>query len=351
MSLLANYYDGKSSRRHAVNARLDGDRLRISGDGVERSAALHELRVSEPMGDAPRLLTFPDGAFCEFGDHAGLGALLEQTGFQDHFVVRWQYSRRWILASLVLCVAIFFAGYRWGLPWLSGKLADDTPEIVLKSISEQVLESLDSHFLAPSALAPERQDALSARFAALKPPTGNPLGHRVVFRANRAMPANAIALPSGTIILTDDLVRLSANDHELMAVLAHELGHVQARHGMRLILQGSLVGLVTAWFVGDVSSAIAAAPAALLQANYSREFEREADEFARRMLADNDLSSQCLADILLRLENASADQSGVGGEAKLSDYLASHPATAERFDALRDRPCEQEARLNARQGG
>lgn len=338
MSLFANYYDGKSSRTHAVRVLLDGDQLRISGDGVERSAALHELRVSEPMGDAPRLLTFADGAFCEFDDHAGLGALLEQTGFQDHFVVRWQYSRRWILASVVLCVAVFLAGYRWGLPWVSGKLADETPEIVLEAISEQVLQSLDGHFLAPSALAPQRQDALSARFAALQPPTGSAPGHRVVFRANRAMPANAIALPSGTIILTDDLVRLSANDSELLAVLAHELGHVQARHGMRLILQGSIVGLITAWFVGDVSSAVAAAPAALLQANYSREFERAADDFARRMLAENGLSAQCLADILSRLENA--DSAAVGRDARLPDFLASHPATGKRLAALRDRPCE-----------
>jgi len=340
VSLLADYYDGKSTRRHAVVVLLEGDHIQISGEGIERAAVLHELRISEPMGNAPRLITFPDGAFCEINDHARFQALLGQTGFQDHFVVRWQYSLRWIVVSVVLCLAVFFAGYRWGLPWVSEKLAADMPEMVLQSVSDQALASLDGHFLAPSKLSLARQEALSARFAALKPPVGYPVGHRVIFRANRAMRANAIALPSGTIILTDDLVTLSANDSELMGVLAHELGHVQARHGMRLVLQSSIVGLITAWFVGDISSAIAAAPAALLQASYSREFEREADEFASRMLESNAISPRCLADILLRMEKAIPEAATGGRDAKFSDYLASHPATAERLDVLQGRPCE-----------
>ena len=340
MSLPANYYDGKSTRRHAVVFLLEGNHIRISGEGVQREAGLHELRISEPMGNAPRLVTFPDGAFCEIHDHAGLGALLQQTGFQDHFVVRWQYSPRWIAVSIVLCLAVFLAGYRWGLPWVSEKLAKDIPEIVLQSVSDQVLASLDSHFLAPSKLSLTRQETLSARFAALSPPPGNPVAHRVVFRANRAMRANAFALPSGTIILTDDLVTLSANDNELMGVLAHELGHVQARHGMRLVIQGSIVGIITAWFIGDISSAIAAAPAALLQANYSREFEREADEFAARMLENNGISAQCLADILLQMEKTNPETATSKHSATFSHYLASHPATTERLEVLRGKPCK-----------
>ncbi|MEI7614717.1 MAG: M48 family metallopeptidase [Betaproteobacteria bacterium] len=340
MSLLADYYDGKSTRRHAVIFQLEGDRLRISGEGIERAALLHELRISEPLGGAPRLVTFPDGAFCEIHDQAGLQALLQQTGFQDHFVVRWQYSLRWIAISVVLCLAVFFACYRWGLPWVSEKIAAEMPDIVLQSVSDQVLASLDRHFLAPSKLPSAHQEALSARFAALTPPAGNPVVHRVIFRANRTMQANAIALPSGTIILTDDLVALSTKDNELMAVLAHELGHIHDRHGMRLVLQGSIVGIITAWFVGDISSVIAAAPAALLQASYSREFERDADAFAARMLGGNAISPQCLADILFRMEKTHPEAAPGGSDAKFDAYLNSHPATAERLDVLRGRACE-----------
>lgn len=338
MSLSADYYDGKSTKRSSVTLRLEGEAIRICGEGVERVAALHELRVSEPMGKAPRLVSFPDGAYCEIRDHEGLQALLRQTGFEDHFVVRWQFSLRGVLAAMVLCLGVFYAGYRWGLPWAAEIIAAEMPERVLKSVSDQVLESLDGQFLAPSKLPVARQESLSARFAALRTPTGIPLAHRVIFRANRAMPANAIALPSGTIILTDDLVALATRDNELMGVLAHELGHVHARHGMRLVVQGTVVGVVAAWFFGDISSIMAAAPAALLEARYSREFEREADAFAAQMLADNAISSRCLADLLLRLEKDHADARGKAGP--VSNYLSTHPATAERLEGLQGRACE-----------
>ncbi|MEI7430444.1 MAG: M48 family metallopeptidase, partial [Betaproteobacteria bacterium] len=254
--------------------------------------------------------------------------------------VRWQYNLRWVAIAAVLCLAILLAGYRCGLPWVAEQLADEMPEIVLQSVSDQVLASLDSHLLAPSKLSPARQEELSVRFAALRPPEGNLIGHRVIFRANRAMPANAIALPSGTIILTDDLVTLSTSDNELMAVLAHELGHIHDRHGMRLVLQGSIVGIIAAWFIGDISSAIAAAPAALLHARYSREFEQAADVFAARMLAANAISPQCLADILWRMEKSHPEAASGGNDGKFNDYLSSHPATVERLDVLRGSACQ-----------
>ena len=339
MSLRADYYDGHSSKQRAVSVRLEGHSIRLQGEGVDRIAPLDELRLSEPLGDAPRLITFPDGAFCEIRDTQALGALLSQTGYRDHFVVRWQYNRRWIALSACLCLAIFYAGYRFALPWAAEKLAAQIPERALQSISMQIVESLDHHALAPSRLPYTRQEAIAARFAALRRPSGEAATHRVIFRANRAIDANAFALPDGTIILTDGLVKLAAGDSELMGVLAHELGHADARHGMRQVIQGSVVGLLTAWFVGDISSIAAAAPAALLQARYSREFERDADRFASRMLEANAISPRCLADLLERLGKPPGENTERSASAPY-DYLSSHPATGERLAALSGAPCE-----------
>ena len=89
-----------------------------------------------------------------------------------------------------------------------------------------------------------------------------------------------MALPSGTLIVTDAFVMLAANDDEIVSVLAHEAGHVEHHHGLRLVFQNSVVALVITWLVGDVSTLLAAAPTALLQAKYSRDFERDADAYA-----------------------------------------------------------------------
>lgn len=334
MSVAGDYYDGRCARRHRVRLDHAHGFLSVQGDGIERREALAELRLSEPMGAAPRLVTFSDGAFCEIRDHAGLQRLLAETGHRDACIVRWQFSLRWIAVASLLCLAALFAAYRWGLPWVSARVADTLPDSVAETISVRVLSLLDERYLAPSRLPEERQAAIAARFAALSVP-GAPTAHaHLVFRANRAMSANALALPSGTIILTDDLVALARRDSELMAVLAHELGHVEERHGLRQAVQGTLVGLLAAWFLGDVSSVVAAAPAALLEAKYSRDAEREADLFAERLLQANGISPRCLGDILLRLAQV---DSAAG---RSLDMLSTHPDPGRRAEAIAGGACE-----------
>jgi predicted Zn-dependent protease len=90
--------------------------------------------------------------------------------------------------------------------------------------------------------------------------------------------------------------------------------------------------LIVTWFVGDVSALAAAAPTALLQARYSRDLEREADDHAIRVLRRNRISTSHLAAILERLAQAHGDD---GGRGSALDYVSSHPATSERLARLR----------------
>ena len=84
--------------------------------------------------------------------------------------------------------------------------------------------------------------------------------------AARSSPA-ALALPSGDVFLTDELVTLAHDEDELRGALAHEVGHVVHRHAMRLLLENSASALVLAAILGDAGSApaiAALAPAVLL---------------------------------------------------------------------------------------
>ena len=103
---------------------------------------------------------------------------------------------------------------------------------------------------------------------------------------------------------------------------------VQRRHGLRHLLQNSVVALLITWYVGDVGALAAAAPTAILQAKYSRDFEREADDYAAESLRQNGIPLSHLADILLRLEQSH-------GGSSATSYLSSHPAAAERLERLR----------------
>jgi Zn-dependent protease with chaperone function len=125
----------------------------------------------------------------------------------------------------------------------------------------------------------------------------------------------------------------------LMGVLAHEAGHVERRHSVRLVLQNSALMLFMVWVVGDFSSIMALAPATLLQAKYSRDFEREADAFAADLLLAQGIKPARLADLLERIDASQRGKSSSSSPqgSSLLDYTSSHPATSERLDYLRSR--------------
>jgi predicted Zn-dependent protease len=196
-----------------------------------------------------------------------------------------------------------------------------------------VLAQLDRFAgLAPSSLDMERQSGLLERFAALKADMPGAENHRLLFRNAAGIGPNALALPGGTVIITDQLVSLVNDDREIDAVLAHELGHQQQHHALRQTLRSSFVIVIAAMFAGDVSSAsavVVAVPTFLLQGHYSREFESEADAFALRTLAEKGTSPAWFAQAMRTLEAFVSDQ----GESDDSPgYLSSHPQTRERID-------------------
>jgi Zn-dependent protease with chaperone function len=125
----------------------------------------------------------------------------------------------------------------------------------------------------------------------------------------------------------------------LLGVLGHELGHVQLRHGMRMVAQASLIGVATSLAWGDFSSVLAAAPALLGQAAYSRDFEREADAQAITLLRANGISPTVMIELFARLTasraaTAGAPQADPSSGAGIA--FASHPRDAERVRVFRD---------------
>lgn len=336
--LSAAYFDGRTSRRYTVTLVLDEHAVvHIVGDGVDRFEPLAAIRISEPLGGAPRVLAFADGGFCEVSDLAALEPWLRRSGHRDSPVARAQSRWSWAVGAVALLLVVLAAGYRYGVPWAAREIAERLPGPLVDQLSERSLQFLDRAVFEPSALPAARRERIGTAFRRLTPPDGLPVPHEVLFRSAPHIGANALALPSGTIVVTDELVRLTEADDEILAVLAHELGHVHERHGLRLLVESSIVGFALTWWLGDVSSLAASVPAALLQARFSREHERAADAYGARLLAANGRSPELLAGMLEKLEKSHGGPGHAArrDEAAPSDYLSSHPATRERIEALR----------------
>jgi len=326
MPISALYYDGKISRAHHVTLSVQEDIAYIHGD-IERSCPLCELRVSERTRHAGRKITFPDEAYLDIQDIVAFERLLSETGFTDSSIVRAQQSWRGTCIALALTIFLLITGYLYGLPLAAKTIAGILPDHVEHAISNGLLDFMDKRLLTPSKLPSARQAEISARFATLTPPFEGVPEYRIVYRNSNIGP-NAFALPSGEIVMTDQLVDLMDNDEQILAILAHELGHLHEHHMMQRIIQSSAVSAMVTLMFGDVSAIVANIPTVMLDMHYSREAEREADDYAIAMLKANRITVTEMANGLDKLQAVIRDDPA-------GSWLSSHPSTHERIERIR----------------
>lgn len=322
MGIPASYFDGKTSRRFAVELSVAAGTAFLQGD-IQRDCPINELRVTERVHNAARKVTFPDGAYLEVLDNAQFNQLLVESGYQDSVVVSLQQSWRGTLIACVATITILVLGYLYGLPAASEAIAKALPEQAERVIGRETLGFLDQNIFAPSQLPESRRNAIVARFNALTPPKAGLPTYEIVFRKSK-IGANAFALPAGQIILTDEIVHLVESDDAVIGILAHELGHLHERHTMRRVIQSSAIGAAAMALSGDVSNIVAGIPTIMLDLKYSRDAEREADDYAVAMLKVNGIN---LSNLTLLFEK-------IATESEDAPYLSSHPPASERVERI-----------------
>ena len=325
------YYDGRTSKSLNVHLTFDAEgMLRLSGHLPNLEYSFQSLKFSPRVGNTARSIFLPDGGKCETFANDDIDNLLirHRRGLFSLILHALESHLSYVLAAIMITVLFGWGFFTYGIPVIAKSVAFALPVESDALLSNYSLEVLDRLIFSESKLTPEVQERLSTRFRAMASQIDDPHSYRLIFRDSEAVGANAFALPSGIVVMTDQLVKLAANDEELIAILAHEMGHVKHRHGLRTVLQSSSVLLMISWMIGDVSSlsALSAAlPAQLIEAKYSRVFESEADRFARGYLMENKIPLQHFSDILTRLEA----ESPTGGSS--TTFLSSHPATDDRI--------------------
>ncbi len=323
------YYDGRTSRPHAVRVDVDAGILHVRGDAIDVAVPVDRVRLEPRLGDLPRRLDLPDGASCmvdasfelPIGEHA---APVTVERWVNELEIRWLPA----LVAAGVVVALLWGGIAFGVPALARIVAVRMHPGVERQMGVQALGTLDRLALEPSALPEGRRAVLAARFQTLTVLAGG--AYVLEFRKSPAVGPNAFALPGGTVVLLDELVAAAKHDDEIAAVLAHEIGHLHGRHTMRHVLQTSVAGVIVAAVVGDVlsvSSYAAALPAFLLEARYSRAFEREADDFCLGLLDRAGIDRAHFVNFLTRMEQE--HPSSVPG------FLSTHPRADERGRAAR----------------
>jgi predicted Zn-dependent protease len=325
-TIAAHYFDGRRAQRHPVTLVPSGGRIKIVGRDVDAEFESTRVRVSTRIAATPRWIFLPGGGACVTDDNDAIDRLVRERPVQ-RVVHRMEAHPALAALAVLLVAALFWAIVDYALPYAAARVAEHIPVEAEDALGREALAGMDQFGLAPSDLPQERRAELAARLGALAALAPDAPAYRLEFRAAPIIGANAFALPSGIIVLTDELVALAQADEEILAVLAHELGHVRHRHIMRRLLEGSAVALLVAGVTGDVAAATslaAAAPTLVLQSKFSRDNEREADAYALGLLRRAGIGPQHFAAILARME-AQAPRGPM-----LPTFLSSHPATQER---------------------
>jgi Zn-dependent protease with chaperone function len=333
----AKWFDGRTSERRLISISGGGDSIQVRGEGVEMAVPLREVRIDPPLGNARRMIRFPGGEIAETDDHRFLDALARQQGSGGFFrsVHRWENSLKRAFLALLITLLAGFGFVRYGIPSLATQAALAMPEETETLLGRETLQILDRMVLEPTRLPPERRKELTDLFATVAAARPEGRKWRLEFRSGKKVGANAFALPSGIVIVTDRLVEIAKSDDEIASVLAHEIGHVTRRHALRHLMQNSATALIVATVTGDitsVSSLSATLPTVLIDAKYSRDFEREADDAAVAYLKSKGLPVKLYAEMLRRLE---ADHDREPKTAKgLGELFSSHPETGERIQRV-----------------
>ncbi len=320
------FFDARSAAAQPASVEFGSDRsLRLVVAQEVREVPLASVRISARIADVPRRITFPDDAVFETSANDDVDSALDATGHGGFTsrLVRWE--RLWPvgIAALVAVALLSWGFVKYGIPALAESAAHAMPASVDSKIGSEGLDLLDKTLLAPTRLPVARQEALRQRLRAMSAAFDDGHDYRLEFRRGRHIGPNAFALPSGIIVITDELVALAGRDEELDAVLAHEVGHVRGRHSLRILLQNAGVAALAFAVLGDISSAsslAAAIPVMLVQAKHSRDFEREADAYAREWLRAAGLPDSHFDDMLCRLSREDEDL----------EYFSSHPPLRER---------------------
>jgi Zn-dependent protease with chaperone function len=325
----AIYFDGTSSRRHAVTLAFKGQ-LEINEGGHTLAAwSYPDVRRADSPAGTLRLtcVTAPVLARLEIRDAAVAAELVARCARLDENLP----GRRgvaaivgWSLAAVASIVVVVWVG----VPLAADRLTPLVPPALerrLGDVAEGQVKILFGNKVctnAPGRAAFEKLVDKISEAAGMDAPIQTAV-------LSTAIP-NAFALPGGKVYLFSGLLAKAESPDEIAGVLAHELGHLKHRDNTRNLIYNGGTSFLIGLLFGDVtgSGALIFASRSLVTASYSREAEQNADTFSIEVMQRLGRSPKAMGELLFRVTGNEVD--------KTLSVLSNHPLTEDRLKRMSD---------------
>ena len=333
MKIIGVYYFPNSSKSIFVNLEIYNNVFSIYDiEGkLIHSQDLESLPKNNKIGGLPKTITFSNGS--KFvADDSNLNYLPDSL-LSNLLNALYGNFRIILLITIISPLAFWVLTFN-AIPLLANFSAELVPQntkvIISKRIKNELLESILNKSELPGEEQIKTIDLIDKKLFTL--PLKNK--YSLSFYDSDFLGANAIALPDGTIIFTDALVsKLKDYPDALIAVMLHEIGHVEHNHGIRSILETIGISMAFSYLIGDVqgiSELIVGSSIGMLQLSFSRGMEKEADIFSIQNLKRLKIPEESLITGLEKIISSEDSKNDA-----FNKYLNSHPLLEERVNLVK----------------
>ena len=307
------FYNGKEPWAKPVRVALVSGYVEVYDDKGTLQAKWAQKNISRLKAREA------EGEFClTSGGSARL--LLRDKAIQEQLQTTQKPPRAWDVDKKILAYwlvgALGFGLFLWqGLPLLAKPLVALVPKSVDESLGKSAYQQMTSNkklcdSKAGKAALNKLQNKILDKNAALK----------IVIVKSKS--ENAVALPGGYIVIFSGLLDRAHKAPLLAAVLAHEVGHIERRHGIERLVSTATLGLVAALLTGDVSILtllIVEAGAS----RYTQGMEAEADAYAIGVMKQKGIDPKPLANWFKQMAEKKGDKNALS-------YFETHPHPLDR---------------------
>jgi len=306
---------------------IDADDLHLPFAGLRgRLGGYEDAFIIIEHDELEKVELWVDGAFVDALPDAvrdGFALVREEQKAKSSSRARWRWGAGLVFVALLV----------W---FFTGGLTDMALNAIPYSLEQQLGDTAAEQFAsqAPECQNEQLTGAVTEIMTRL---VGRMEEVNYEYRVRVLMSdeVNAFALPGGEMFFYSGLLEEADSEHEVAAVMGHEINHVVRRHGLRGMVQKAGVSAIFALVLGDASQGLQVLGAYAAQAGglkHGRDQEREADGLGVALMASAEFDPQGAVTFFGKLAEATGDDGGTMG--RLAAMASTHPASTERQERL-----------------
>ncbi len=317
------FYDGKTSRAHAIELFLDTQRKALFFQSETQQYTRWELSDVSVRKTGSALSI-------QHGDDPIQSIVVHDTPFAELLLSLQEKepSRSWyeklLLGGFALHIGLaltilggIIAAYIYFIPWVGEKSVAVIPE----SYDTKMGQMFFQQSVLFDKIDPGKTHLLNLFARRLKLGNTKPLKFTVV----ESPTVNAFALPDGNIVIYTGILEQMKSHGELVALIGHEASHVNHRHSMKMLCRNMSGYLFVSAILGDANGIMATIGDnvnSLQSLSFSREFERQADLGGFEIMEQNHIDPKSMPDLFSHFGD-------LGNF--MPEFLSTHPMTNQRI--------------------